>query len=237
MADGYVSRVAGASGCLVASSFADEFREDWLDPGYWKECAEPVASGGRGAAWFIHREAGDLVLRHFCRGGLPGRLLTRDYVFIGADSVRSFREFRLLNELYHRGLPVPEPVAAGYWRRSPLFYHASILVRRIPAAKPLSEFTGPDDLETWRAAGACIRRFHDAGVFHADLNCTNILVADQVYLIDFDRGQLKGGTEDAPWKAANLGRLKRSADKYLAALDSDLRDRLWQALLDGYHGR
>jgi 3-deoxy-D-manno-octulosonic acid kinase len=30
----------------------------------------------------------------------------------------------------------------------------------------------------WRATGACIRRFHEEGVVHADLNARNILIRD-----------------------------------------------------------
>jgi len=234
MGDGYIRHVGATGGYLVALSFRENFRLEWFDPDAWGDHAVPVTQGGRGSAWFIRTDAEDLVLRHFCRGGIPGRFVRRGYVYTGADAVRSFAEFRLLNTLFRQGLPVPEPVAAGYSRRNQLFYHAAIIVRRIPQARPLSEFASASCISTWRAAGACVRRFHQAGVFHADLNCMNILVADQVYLIDFDRGRMmpSGGGED--WKAANIGRLARSVNKLLRNLDAPLRDRLWQAFLEGY---
>ena len=234
MGDAYIKHVEAAMGYLVACSFEKSFREEWFDPDFWNDQAIPVAKGGRGSAWFIYRESGDLVLRHFCRGGVPGRFLTRDYIYTRADAVRSFSEFRLLTRLHRDGLPVPEPVAAGYWRRGPVFYHASIITRRIPGAKPLSEFASTSHLDTWRAAGTCIRRFHDAGVFHADLNCMNVLVSDQVYLIDFDRGHVMTNRERDNWKVSNISRLQRSVNKCLVNLDSGLREQLWQALLDSY---
>ena len=125
MGDGYDEHLGAASGYLVASAFRNQFREAWFDPEFWGKKVEPVAQGGRGSAWFIHSEKGALVLRHFCRGGLPGRFIRREYVYTGSDSVRSVTEFRLLHTLFHRGFPVPEPIAAGYRRRALLLYQAA----------------------------------------------------------------------------------------------------------------
>jgi len=232
--DSYERHVGAAGGYLVAHSFRDAFRREWFDPEFWGECAEPVTAGGRGSAWFISAATDQPVLRHFCRGGLPGRFIRRDYFYAGIDAVRSFAEFRLLHKLFHEGFPVPEPVAADFRRRGRLFYQASLIVRRIPGARPLAEFTGADSANTWREAGACVRRFHDAGVFHADLNCMNILVADRVYLIDFDRGRMMFSGQADRWKAANISRLKRSVNKLLDSVAPDVTPALWQAFLEGY---
>lgn len=218
----------------MARSFRDSFRETWFDPEFWGDRAESVTAGGRGSAWFVASEAGDLVLRHFCRGGMPGRFIRREYIYTGADATRSFAEFRLLHQLFHDGFPVPEPVAAGFSRVGLLFYRASLIVRRIPRARPLSDFTEPAHSDTWRAAGSCVRRFHDAGVFHADLNCMNILIADQPYLIDFDRGRILAADRSRGWKAANISRLERSVNKLLVNVRPGVKEDLWQAFLDGY---
>ncbi|WP_188445312.1 3-deoxy-D-manno-octulosonic acid kinase [Marinobacter halophilus] len=219
----------------MARSFVQQFSEEWFDPLSWGDLAVPVTKGGRGSAWFIRSDAGDLVLRHFCRGGLPGRFIGREYVFTREDAVRSFSEFRLLDELFRRGYPVPEPVAAGYQRRAGLFYHAALIIRRIPGAVPLAEFASGQCQKTWQAAGECVRRFHDGEVYHADLNCMNILVAaDKVYLIDFDRGKFMRPGQSDRWKAANVSRLQRSVSKCLSEVDDQIRDQLWQAFLAGY---
>lgn len=221
--------------CLVSTPWKDAFSSDWLMPEHWGQQAEPVTSGGRGSAWFI--EAGTLsaVLRHFSRGGLPRHLIEKHYLFTGRQRVRSVAEFLLLHELAERGLPVPRPIACGYRLRGRLAYQAAILMERIPGARPLSDFARVEDRQVWQKAGACIRRFHDAGVYHADLNCMNILVADQVYLIDFDRGALEPkGAGRAPWKQKNLDRLLRSVNKCLADIDDADREVLWQELLTGY---
>lgn len=219
----------------MAYPFISQFSEEWFDPLFWGELAVPVTKGGRGSAWFVSSSAGDFVLRRFSRGGLPGRFIGREYVFTREDAVRSFSEFRLLDTLFRTGYPVPEPVAAGYKRHAGLFYYAALVIRRIPGAVPLAGFTSGQCLKTWQAAGTCVRRFHDAGVCHADLNCMNILVAaDKVYLIDFDRGKFMPPGQSDYWKALNINRLQRSVGKCLKEVDDQVRSRLWQAFLDGY---
>jgi 3-deoxy-D-manno-octulosonic acid kinase len=224
--------------CLVSAPWTASFSADWLLPEYWGQHAEPVTSGGRGSAWFIESDKLSAVLRHFSRGGLPRHLVEKHYLFTGRHRVRSVAEFLLLHELSERGLPVPRPIACGYRLRAGLSYRAAILMERIPDARPLSDYVGSDDESLWHQAGACIRRFHDAGVYHADLNCMNILVAEQIYLIDFDRGALRPkGAGAAAWKQKNLDRLLRSVNKCLAGADPAMRDQLWKALLLGYERR
>ena len=55
-----------------------------------------------------------MVLRHFHRGGLVGRLNRDLYLRVGAPRCRAFREFDLLADMHVQGLPVPLPVAARY---------------------------------------------------------------------------------------------------------------------------
>jgi 3-deoxy-D-manno-octulosonic acid kinase len=194
-----------------------------------------ATAGGRGSAWFVAgRGGGEWVLRHYRRGGLVARFVRDAYAWPGEQAVRSFRELRLLEELERLGLPAPAPVAARYLRRG-LVYRADLITVAIPGVVPLSARLGPDlPREAWCAVGACIRRFHDAGVFHADLNAHNVLLdaAGRVWIVDFDRGELRPGT-DARWRQANLARLERSLTKISAGR---YRPEHWAALLDGYAG-
>ena len=73
--------------------------------------------GGRGAAWFVGSTAQPWVLRHYQRGGLAARVARDRYLYLGEQRVRAFAEWRLLAQMYERGLPVPRPVAARYRRR------------------------------------------------------------------------------------------------------------------------
>ena len=77
-----------------------------------------------------------------------------------------------------------------------------------------------------------IRQFHDAGVFHADLNCFNVLVrADGDYLIDFDKCKLLARGLPENWKTGNLNRLARSLMKVAG---ESFVHRVWPRLLTGY---
>jgi len=58
-----------------------------------------------------------------------------------------------------------------------------------------------------------IAQFHNKGVYHADLNINNILFDDSgdVYIIDFDRGEIK--LPNKKWQQSNMSRLQRSFSK------------------------
>jgi len=181
---------------------------------YWRERgALTEQAGGRGSIHFIDRGGHHWALRRYLRGGVPAFLSRRHYWWLGEERTRSFHELRLLHSLKRRGLPVPSPVAALY-RRGWLTYSAQLITERIPGARPLSELlaSGEMDDSRWSAIGLCLRRFHDAGVQHADLNAQNILLDahGNVWLLDFDRGR-----ERAPgsWRERALRRLERSLTK------------------------
>lgn len=191
--------------------------------------------GGRGTVVFVRGDDGEWALRHYRRGGVPGRLLEDHYLWLGAGRTRAFREWRLLRRLHGAGLPVPRPIAARY-RRDGLGYTADLITARVPAAEPLAARVGraplaPDD---WRRVGRCLREFHEAGVCHPDLNAHNLLLdaTGAPWLLDFDRGRLR---PPGAWRRRNLDRFLRSLNKIRAAqpgLHVGAPD--WAALLDGY---
>lgn len=200
---------------LFDPAIAPVFRDEFFAPEYWRaRGALSVATGGRGTVFFAHAGPYDWALRHYRRGGAVGRVLDDHYLWHGADRTRSFREGRLLERLHAAGLPVPRPVAARFQRHG-LAYTADLITLRIPGAEPLSlrlaDAATPADI--WARVGACIRKFHDAGVYHADLTAHNLLVDEkgEVHLLDFDRGRVRG--EGGAWREANLARLDRSLRK------------------------
>lgn len=212
----------------------------WFDPDAWGVAAKPVTSGGRGGAWFVETADMSAVLRKYLRGGLVARISRSNYLYLGEKRVRSFAEFRLLLKLHDEGFPVPRPIAASYRKTASTCYQGAILVERLRDSAPLADCVGDLSLNRWRSLGGILRRFHDAGVCHADLNCFNILVRDGgFYLIDFDKGEIKEkSNRTAPWKAANLARLRRSLGRLSWARENagGLEDR-WARLEEGYQGK
>jgi len=222
-------------GLLFDPALVSEPRPDLLDPATWAGRATGHAGRGRGGVTFVAADSGEWALRHYRRGGLVGRMIDDRYLFTGADRTRGFREWRMLAALHGRGLPVPRPVAASF-RRTGLTCTGDIATLRIPGAEPLSarlSARGPDG-QPWASIGRTIRRFHDAGAWHADLNAHNILLdaSDAPWLIDFDRGRFRA---PGAWREDNLARLERSLRKIAGEPGAPaFSPSGWAELLAGY---
>jgi 3-deoxy-D-manno-octulosonic-acid transferase len=234
-------RIATATGAMLSdpTCLGNEpwcAEESLFDPEFWRARGELAAvTGGRGSAWFIGSGARHWVLRHYRRGGLMARLSLDRYVWTGEARVRAFAEWRLLDALIRRGLPVPKPVAARY-QRTGWVYRCDLITQRIEDATPLSAALALEALPEarWRAVGAAIARLHRAGVDHADLNAHNILigVTGAVTVIDFDRGRLRS---PGPWSSRNLQRLRRSLAKVSRELPPGrYRAQSWDWFMAGY---
>jgi 3-deoxy-D-manno-octulosonic acid kinase len=222
---------------LFDAGVSPQVGPEWFLPDYWRQNdALRIQSGGRGGVAMIDTPVGECVLRHYRRGGLMAGFMGDRYLWTGADRSRPFLEFRLLAEIDRLGLPGPAVVAARY-RRHGFFYRADLITRRIADAHTLSECLAEGRLDAALAAGvgAVIAHFHRAGVWHADLNAHNVLIAGgKIYLIDFDRGHLR--TPAVGWQQANLQRLLRSLVKLGAAVRGEAvfdRD-IWKPLTDSY---
>jgi 3-deoxy-D-manno-octulosonic acid kinase len=220
---------------LYDASRTGNLSNDWFEPRYWQARGELDGSArGRGAAHFIRHEGKRYVLRHYRRGGVLARLFGDRYRWAGEERTRPFAEWRLTYSLHHAGLPVPAPIAARY-RRTGSTYTGDLITERLATVGSLAEclHTGALSVVTWISVGRCIRRFHDLGVCHADLNAHNVLLSeDGVYLIDFDRCQLR---KPGLWRDANLVRLRRSLEKVTWALPPErFSESDWYGLLDGY---
>lgn len=234
MAESEICKRESSSFFLVNPDFREAVTADWFVPEYWGSNAAPVGSGGRGGAWFINAHGQQLVLRKYLRGGLASRISQKTYTYTGEHNVRSYSEFRVLSRLISLDLPVPAPIAAWYRKVSPFQYQAAIIVERISGAVPLADQIDLLDGTDWYLLGQTIRRFHDAGVRHADLNCFNVLVVEGCFfLIDFDKGRMMPSGSRSNWKVDNLNRFARSLKKVAgdAALNA-----AWNKILNGYEG-
>ena len=200
---------------------------------------EQSLAEGRGHAVFFNHQGNDLVLKHYQRGGKIAMILGDEYFGIGCSNSRSFREWRLLHRMCEMELPVPLPVAASCVKHG-VFYRADLITRQIKNVMTLADCLKQKECDeaTWMATGACIRRFHDASVYHADLNARNILLSIEsgdVYLIDFDKGSFRYLGES--WKRSNLARLQRSLVKFKSLNPGfHFSAENWGSLVQGYTG-
>ncbi len=225
----------GKEHILYDADAPDQVDKAFFEPLAWQQRNDLIGTAqGRGAAVFVRGAGGEYVLRHYRRGGLPAKLSHDCYVWFGLERTRAWREWHLLMTLQSRGLPAPRPIAVRV-EHSGLCYRADIVTGRIPG-RSLGQVLHREEVppETWGAVGTCIRKFHEAGVYHADLNANNILVGESgdVSLVDFDRGRFRPPGE---WQQATLERLQRSLRK-LSSLDVRFTysERDWEYLLVGY---
>ncbi|MGB6452712.1 MAG: 3-deoxy-D-manno-octulosonic acid kinase [Steroidobacteraceae bacterium] len=229
-------RIITGGAMLYDASRAGNLSTAAFDPAYWRSRGEIEGEArGRGTVQYLRPQGRHWVLRHYCRGGLIAQVARDRYVWSGESASRPFAEWQLTYHLHRAGLPVPAPVAARYQQQG-FTYRGDIITERLTEALPLSQCLGVGALSVlnWIAIGRCVRRFHDLGVCHADLNAHNVLLGreDEVFLVDFDRGSLR---TPGLWCDANLVRLRRSLEKVVYALPRDrFTEADWHGLLDGY---
>ena len=202
---------------------------------YWQQKVVGRAPG-RGHALFIDDGTRHWVLRHYRRGGLPGKLFHDQYLFTGLDNSRAFREWRVLAAAFADGVPVPRPVAAAVRRRG-LVYTADIILERITDAVSLADWLADGEMpaDYWHSLAEAIASCHQAGYWHADLNARNLICRrGEWWLVDFDRARKRAGGR---WQQANLSRLRRSLDKLQAAGELEFAEADWQRFLSAYQER
>ena len=181
---------------------------------------------GRGEVLRLTFSGGKAILRRCRRGGLIRHVLCDTYLF----SNRPLREFVVHNYLYENGFAVPEPMGVC-WERRGFGFRGAIATREVDQAENLLEYLehAPDEPDfTLERTGRLIREMHDLGVFHADLQVRNILVAPaHPYIIDFDRARRRRRLSKMA-RARNLLRLRRSFSKNFLPL------RLFAPIARGY---
>ena len=186
-----------------------------FDADHWRQTGRILGEApGRGSSLFLDAGHEQWVLRPYRRGGLIARMSAARYLWTGLERTRGFRELRLTAHLFAHRLPVPRPVATAVTRHG-VSYTAALITVRIPGARTLADLLeqGAADNDLLERVGATIRRFHETGLDHVDLNARNLLVdaTGKVWLIDLDRCRLRSpGT----WREANLARLERSLLKF-----------------------
>ena len=170
------------------------------------------------APWFVDAPSAQALLRHTCVRWAAN--VSRDRLSVAWQHARAqLRRIPPDAAVAGTRLPVAAAIAASYQRQ------ASATAPRSCWSGCGRPFAGERALVTtrdapWEETGRLVRRFHRAGLDHADLNAHNILfdAGGKGWLIDFDRGRLR--IPETRWRRDNLARLRRSLLKLRGARDA-----------------
>lgn len=206
-----------------------------FDINYWKSKNKVIGKAqGRGTTWFIKTESIDVALRHYFRGGLIGKYIADSFLFTSWKKTRCFQEISILSVLVKNNVNVPKPVAAKASRKG-LFYRSDIMVEKINNSIDLCHLLTQQEVSTeiYKNIGLEIKKMHQAGVNHTDLNIHNILIDNnaKVWIIDFDKCSISPGHK---WKSGNIARLYRSFKKELTNKNIHFQESNWEYLLKAY---
>jgi serine/threonine protein kinase len=154
-------------------------------------------SGRRSASYGELPGYGRVVIKHYHRGGLFGRLVRSLYVRWG--KTRSQAEFEVLDRARALGVPVPEPVAYIY--RGTLLYRAWLVTKEVSEHESLAQLVLRDE----EAARTVTEQLSDiiallveAKIYHVDLHPGNVLIDrdGKIFLIDFDKAHDYPGSKN-----------------------------------------
>ncbi len=173
---------------------------------------------GRGEVYAVRLGPADAVVRHARRGGVPARF-SEDW-FLG--SPRFLHELLMARALADAGIATP-PVLAGVAYRAGPGYRADVATARAPGRDLATIAFGPaapagaSRTALLGSVGRAVRRLHDAGYVHPDLQLRNVLVSEgaapAVTLLDVDTcRRVPGGDSGA--RERNLRRFYRSWEKW-----------------------
>lgn len=219
---------------LYDANVVENIGFQWFERSYWEQQNKVIGGApGRGTSCFIDGPEQELVLRHYMRGGLIGKVLQDLYLWTGLKRTRAWQEVHLLTELYNMGLPVPAPVAARV-QRFGLWYKADLITAKLPDVVPLADVINQLPVPALQQVGKTIHRFHQAGLYHVDLNPRNIVlnpITEEVFLLDFDRCRLHKAALDPLSARRNLQRLHRAFVK----LDEEKAEQWSRTIAQAYN--
>ncbi|MCP5020293.1 MAG: hypothetical protein GY930_00820 [bacterium] len=162
-----------------------------------------------------------LIIRRFRRGGMV-RFLSKDRFL---DPERPFQEIVLSEDLRERGFKTPVIAAARARRLGLMGYRLELVTEQVSGVKSLGRWQAQFreqrvDAELQRSmlkvAGQTVRRLHEAGFEHSDLQPENLLwqpaagaAAPYLWILDLDRSVLHPSPLPDPTRQQNLWRLWR----------------------------
>ncbi len=161
-----------------------------------------------------------MLIRKYLRGGLI-RHVNRD---LHLDGQRPFKELAVTVAAAEAGIPTIDILAAVSIKSFGPFFRGYLISKELPACRDLPtyiETTQPADDERatlMTEVADLIRRMHEKGFFHGDLNLKNILIDVKkpglLYIIDWDKSVRTSSLGNAE-RHKNIVRFCRSVIKFI----------------------
>lgn len=185
------------------------------------ERRQPGAGGGRGPIVRFLLAGQPAVGKRALRGGFLGPVFGRLYL----GKRRGLDQVRAAVRLGRAGVSTPVVLAFGSARAFGPLCAQVIVTRELQDAQNLFELAaGAPPLRRRRdiilLCADLVRRMHDTGFLHADLNVSNIVLergpaGETLHVVDLDRGRFRQILSPR-MRLCNLARLLRSYEKWIA---------------------
>lgn len=230
---GFVRRDVPSSSLYVRDDWAEVLAaRGFDDPAVWPARTAPAErTSGRGGSTRIEipgRPA--LRAKPMRRGGLLAPVWRDRF----AGTARLLRNLTDPDEALRRGVATARAVALLLRTGAAGLFEGWLAVEEIPETEDLARRWArePIDASDSRAVLGFLRRVHDAGLAHPDLNLGNLLMgtapaaAPKVWIVDLDRVRWHDGPLPVAARVKALRRFERSCVKVLGWGAEDLR---WRA--------
>ena len=223
---GFIERRADNVVCWVKAGWEDHVTAEICSrrpqPAVHHSHSSVALKGGRGTIQRIQLTTQDaLIVRPYRRGGFV-RHFTRDLYWDYPP--RPFVELCCSEEVRRRGVPAVEVLGAQVEYTIAGLYRGWLMTREAAGFHTLWDWLRTETATNLRqhmlrAVAHAIAALHKAGIAHADLNPTNLLVRPasdlpQVLFLDFDRARLFPHPVHSSLCEANLRRFQRFFKKY-----------------------
>jgi hypothetical protein len=225
---------------VVAAVRRESILSAGLDsPENWQRASDRRGSGaGRGGISRLRLTDGTTaVLKQMRRGGTLGAMWRERY----AGTRRLLDNLRMPLEALKRGVPTAPPLAMLLVSGPPGLYRAWAAFQEIEDAPDLTVYLRSDDpptLEEIDDVAGVVRKMHQEGIEHRDLNLGNLLLRRrpgepaEAFVVDLDRARLWEGPVPMRRRIRALCRLERSSVKLFGerpVAAFDLRRRWYEA--------